>query len=110
MFYHDKTLSFGHVLKYIELIPSAPCLCDGVCSCSIYMYIALIEKFQVVDFHVSTDDITSAKVSHLVPCRKDGFELVAVEVKDIIDLCVFMNIKDCEYMFVAKQPNQIERD
>lgn len=108
MFYQDETLSFGRVHKYIELTPSAPCSCDGICSCSIY--IALIEKFQVVDFHLSNDDMTSAKVSHLVPCRKDGFELVAVEIKDIIELCVFMEIDDCDYLYVAKRPNQVERD
>ena len=107
-FTHNGEEHYGQVIKYVKF-PS-DCTCDNICSCTCTMYIAFIEMFKVLSYKMSTDDITSAAVEHIVPCERNGTILVAVPVEAICSLCVFMDFENNDTLYLSKCPNTIEGD
>ena len=97
----------GHITKFVKLLLN--CSCESNCMCSNCMYVAFVSMLESSPFKMSTDNVTSATVQHIIPFKRTC-RIVAIPVEAICDLCVFVDFKDSDTVFVAKCPNAIERD
>ena len=105
---------FVEVKFYIKLYFKCPnvLFCTDACPCKLPKYYGIADCClkPATDIKLSSDKFTHCKVGHVYPVRKEACNNVIFTVTKVEALCVSVDCKCSQCMFVCKLPNRIEKD
>ncbi|OWF34498.1 hypothetical protein KP79_PYT03435 [Mizuhopecten yessoensis] len=110
---------FGHIVQFVKLYKQCQnahvCntqnahVCNTNCACKTPIYLAVIDTVSKLPLQLSTDRVSKAHVSNVVPVSHPSGILQAIHVEDINAVCVWMPVSN-ELCFVAVNVNKIEKE
>lgn len=105
---------YGQISYFVMCYLSCnnPVFCSESCSCKKPVYRAIVKALEKEPNTVlSTDNITGATVSHIVPVRLCADQVFAIPLQMIDNVCVYINCNLPDGItFVASFPNTFEKD
>ena len=108
-FRQQERTHFGQVQFYFQYPEDCMCL-ELPCTC--LNYYAVVKQFDSSDLKLAEDDLTGVTVKHIVVCKvlSAAHSIEVVPVTAITNVCVFMNFKNQDQVFIAQPPNLLESD
>ncbi|XP_072023195.1 uncharacterized protein, partial [Amphiura filiformis] len=107
----DGTAKFAQVQFFFKYPVGCVCINASPCTCA--NYYAVVKLFEEVpDFRLAQDDVTDASLDHLVVCKPlaANSRLAVIPLSEMTCVCIFMEFKDQDYVFIALAPNLLESD
>lgn len=106
-------MNYGHILYFTKFYVKCPdsTFCSELCSCKVAKYHAIVECL-VRDNNtvLSSDTITGASVSHIVPVSSSVNETVVIPLGMIAKIFSHVDFGTGGKSFVASFPNMFEKD
>ena len=109
--FHGKgEVAYGQVKYFAKVFKRCrnPVFCGQSCECKLPVYVAVINLFELSNIQLAHDNVTGATVPHIIPIKKETNGLTAVQVSEIIQLCVRISCHD-DINFVCLFPNRFEK-
>ena len=109
----DSDVRYGWVLSFLKCFITCknPVFCNTGCLCKAPKFIAVIHQFEKAeDVKLSADKYTNAETSHILPFCKNGGTVIAVQIENLISLCLTVDCGLLDTFFVCKFPNVFEKD
>lgn len=109
--FHGKVeVAYGQVKYFAKVYKTCRdhVFCGHSCECKLPVYVAVINLFELSSIQLAHDDVTGATVPHIIPIKKETNGLTAVQVSEIIQLCVRISCQD-DINFVCLFPNRFEK-
>ena len=107
-------LGFVEVKLYIKVFVQCEnvLFCSDSCSCKHPSYYGVADCFlqPAADITLSSDTFTNCKPGHIIPVRRANCSNVIFPITSITALCILVDCKSGESMFVCKLPNRYEKD
>ena len=107
-------LGFVEVKLYVKVFLQCrnALFCTDSCSCKMPQYYGVADCYlqPEADINVSSDNFTNCNPQHIIPVRKEKCSDVIFPVTSIKALCILVDCKSDQCMFVCKLPNRYEKD
>ena len=107
-------VGFVEVKLYVKVFPQCrnAIFCTDSCSCKMPQYYGVADCYlqPEADINVSSDNFTNCNPQHIIPVRKEKCSDVIFPVTSIKALCILVDCKSDQCMFVCKLPNRYEKD
>ena len=109
----DHENKYGQILYFVKCFRRCPnpVFCSNLCTCKFASYLALVECF-VIDNNtvLSTDTVTGAVASHIIPLLSEVNETVVIPLDKIVNICVYIDHSNDGKSFAITFPNVFEKD
>lgn len=107
-------LGFVEVKLYIKVFVQCQnaLFCSDSCSCKHPSYYGIADCClqPAADITLSSDNFTNCEPGHIIPVKRENCCNVIFPVTSITALCILVDCKSGQCMFVCKLPNRYEKD
>ena len=107
-------IGFVEVKLYVKVYVQCgnALFCTDSCSCKTPHYFGIADccLLPATDITLSCDSFTNCKPQHIIPVRREKCSNVIFPVTSIKALCILVDCKSNQCMFVCKLPNRYEKD
>lgn len=109
-FHGKREVAYGQVKYFAKVFKRCqnPVFCGQTCDCKLPVYVAVINLLELSNIQLAHDDVTGATVPHIIPIKKETNGLTAVQVSEIVQLCVRISCQS-DINFVCLFPNRFEK-
>lgn len=105
---------FVQVKFYVKLYVQCPnaLFCSDACTCKTPRYYGIADCClkPATDITMFSDHFTDCKVGHIIPVRREECSNVIFPITSVRALCILVDCKHGQCMFVCKLPNRYEKD
>ena len=109
-----ENVGFLEIKFYVKLFLQCPnvLFCTNACICKSPQYYGISDCClrPATDVVMSSDQFTHCKVRHIIPVRRELSNSVIFPITSVKSLCVLVDCKHSECLFLCKLPNRYEKD